>query len=183
MGIKLPPRSEHLKLIFLLFILASTISGCSLLANRSPKVATIQPVIGSSAPDFSLEDLNGKKVKLSDFRGQPVMVNFWATWCGPCKLEMPHMQEAQDEISAETGFKILAVNLGEDKDTAYKFLQENKFSFTALIDKDRTVAYGKYKLIGLPTSFFIDRDGVIRDIQTGPLATKEHLMSKLKGIL
>lgn len=175
--------SKRLVLISFLFFLLLLLPGCGVFAQASADNGSIKPVIGSTAPDFTLEDLDGERVKLSDFRGQPVMVNFWATWCGPCKLEMPHMQEVQDKLSAETGFTILAVNLGEDKDTADTFLQENKFNFTTLLDKDRTVAYGKYKLIGLPTSFFIDKNGIIKEIQVGPLATKEHLMTKLKGIL
>ncbi|MBM2827217.1 MAG: cytochrome biosis protein [Dehalococcoidia bacterium] len=139
--------------------------------------------IGSKAPDFALSDLDGKEVRLSDFRGRPVMLNFWATWCGPCRVEMPHMQEAQRELGEKTGFVVLAVNLGEDAKTARRFLEENGFEFTAVLDRDSSVARDRYKIIGLPTSFFIDREGVIRDIQVGPLATKEHLMSKLKSAL
>lgn len=183
MNIRLSCRAACLRYLSLFLFFAFALSGCGVPGSVGASKAPIGPTIGAPAPDFVLEDLEGNSTRLSDFKGRPVMLNFWATWCEPCKKEMPHMQEAQDEFSASTGFTVLAVDLGESKETAKRFLQENNLSFTALLDKDHTVSYGKYKLIGLPTSFFIDRNGIIRDIQMGPLTTKEALMNKLRNVL
>lgn len=174
-------RSPIFIVVAALFALLA--ASCSALSGDAAASVTGEPRVGSPAPDFTLQDLNGKKVSLKDFEGRPVMVNFWASWCGPCKVEMPHMQAAERELRESTGFVILAINLGEDKKTAEGFLTKNNFDFIALLDGDRSVAQSKYKLIGLPTSFFIDKQGVIKEIQTGPLASKEHLMSKINSIL
>lgn len=178
-------RRKDIRWAFLaiLGLFAITAAGCGALARDLGPAQAQGPKVGTAAPDFTLKDLNGKSVSLKDFKGRPVMVNFWASWCGPCKVEMPDMQAAQEELGKGAGFVILAINLGENKSTAEGFLTQNKFDFLALLDRDRSVAQNKYRLIGLPTSFFIDKQGVIREIQTGPLANKEHLMSKINSIL
>ncbi len=177
-------RRKDIRWAFLaiLGLFAITPAGCGALARDAGPPQAQGPEVGA-APDFTLKDQNGKSVSLKDFRGRPVMVNFWASWCGRCKVQMPHMQATQEEFGKSTGFVILAINLGKDKSTAEGFLTQNKFDFLALLYPDRPVAQNKYRLIGLPTSFFIDKQGVIKEIQTGPLANKEHLMSKINSIL
>jgi len=120
---------------------------------------------GDLAPDFSLVALNGETVSLSQFRGQPVLINFWAVWCAFCRLEMPDIQKAYDEYQDE-GLVVLGVNVGEDAQTAEPFIQEMDVTFSILFDRDARVMR-VYRLRGLPTTVIVDREGVIRAIHLG----------------
>lgn len=115
--------------------------------------------IGLKAPDFELETLEGKKVKLSDFAGKKVMLNFWATWCPPCKAEMPHMQKFYEEKGDE--IHILAVNIDPKNDVA-GFAKEMNLHFPILLDKNDKVMK-MYQILSIPTTYFIDEDGIIRN--------------------
>lgn len=117
------------------------------------------PRVGDTAPDFQLLGLDGQVHKLSDYRGKVVMLNFWGTWCPPCKEEMPHMQE-QYEKWQQAGLEILAVNLGESKITVDNFMQQNQLKFPALLDPQMAIRK-KYGVYWYPTTFFIDRKGKI----------------------
>jgi len=122
---------------------------------------------GSMAPDFELETLDGEKVKLSDYEGEKVLLNFWATWCPPCRSEMPDMQKFYEEEDAV----ILGVNLTEtEKSTSNvdEFLDEYGISFTILSDQN-TVVSNIYKAQSLPTSYLINTDGTIHNVAVGPL--------------
>jgi len=165
--------SQTLKLI-LLVILASGIlvTGCS---------ASVEaPEIGKAAPGFQLTDIDGQSISLSDFRGEPVLLNFWATWCGPCRSEMPYIQEVYDERS-EPGLVILAINIGESLTTVEEFMQDYNLSFPVLLDLEGNVAE-KYNIRGIPTTYFIDSDGIIRDIMIGAfrsVAEIEDILSRV----
>lgn len=116
--------------------------------------------IGNIAPDFQLETLDGETVKLSDLRGERVMVNFWATWCPPCRAEMPDMQKFHEN----TDVKILAVNLIDTESSREKvpeFLDELGLTFPVLLDEGSELAT-EYKIVAYPTSFMIDSDGRIQ---------------------
>jgi len=121
----------------------------------------------SLAPDFLLEDLPGGEVRLSDYRGHPVVLNFWATWCKPCRQEMPQFVEAYNKYRSQ-GLVVIGLNLQEGKAVIKPFADDYGMDFPVLIDRDGEVG-DRYRLLGLPTTFFIDRDGVIRSIFTGPL--------------
>jgi cytochrome c biogenesis protein CcmG/thiol:disulfide interchange protein DsbE len=125
------------------------------------------PREGFLAPDFSLSDSKGKQIRLSDYRGRPVLVNVWASWCAPCKAEMPAMQRAYTDYQGR-GFEILAVNsTSQDSfESASAFAQANGLSFPILYDSQADVAR-QYQIQSLPTSFFIDNDGMIRDVVIG----------------
>ena len=125
---------------------------------------------GNTAPDFSLETLDGKKVRLADLRGKPVLINFWATWCPPCRNEMPEIQAAYEKYT-DKGLVVLAVDFTvQDKLTDVKsYIQELKLTFPILLDDTGDVSAGLYGMIGLPTSFFIDPDGTLRRIQIGAI--------------
>lgn len=112
---------------------------------------------GVLAPDFTLTDLAGKEVKLTNYRGKKVMLNFWATWCPPCKAEMPAMEKVYQQKSAE--IEILAINLDPQNDVS-GFVNENKLSFPVLLDKNGAVQQA-YSIISIPTTFIIDEKGVI----------------------
>lgn len=125
------------------------------------------PTAGNAAPDFTLTTLEGDELALSDLRGRPVLVNFWASWCGPCRQEAPHLVDAYDRFAAD-GLVILGVNMEEDRGTAEQFARDYGFEFPVLLDTDGNVLR-QYHITGPPSSFFIDRDGVVRSVVLGPL--------------
>ncbi|MCP5441704.1 MAG: redoxin domain-containing protein [Chromatiaceae bacterium] len=112
-----------------------------------------------TAPDFSLLDLDGEVHRLSSLRGRPVIINFWATWCPPCREEMPSMQRAWERLETE-GVILLAVNVGEDPDTVFQFTANYPVEFPILFDRDGAVS-GAWPVVGLPTTFVIDPQGRI----------------------
>lgn len=137
--------------------------------------------VGDTAYDFLLTDLDGNDVTLSALRGQPVIVNFWATWCGPCRLEMPELQAAYTEY-ADDNLAILAVNQMEDATAVRSFFQDELgLTFTAVLDEEAEVA-DAYGAIGLPSTFFIDADGVVTAVHRG-LLTREQIDSYLADTL
>lgn len=121
-----------------------------------------------AAPDFSLQTLNGRTVRLSDYRGQVVLLNTWATWCPPCRDEMPDLEAYYRQHQADD-FVVLAVNSQESAGTVATFLEEHDFTFPVLLDPGGVVMRD-YDVLGLPTSFFIDREGAVRGVWTGKLS-------------
>lgn len=109
------------------------------------------------APDFTLGDLNGDAHSLSDYRGRVVILNFWATWCPPCRREMPSMERAWQQLKKHD-VVMLAVDVGEDLDTVYTFLADYPVSFPLLLDEEAEVVR-KFPVRGLPTSYVIDPEG------------------------
>jgi peroxiredoxin len=133
------------------------------------------PRVGAEAPDFTLADINGKDVKLSSLRGKPVMVNFWATWCPPCRAEIPEIVKMYTETGASRPYEVLGVATQSDSATIKAFSQEFNMTFPLLPDVNGRVV-SNYHVLPIPTTFFIDRDGIIRYIQTGPVT--RDLMEK-----
>ncbi|CKH30388.1 thioredoxin [Streptococcus pneumoniae] len=140
--------------------------------------------IGKSAPDFTLTKLDGTNVKLSDLKGKKVILNFWATWCGPCQQEMPDMEAFFKEHKENV--EILAVNYtpsekGGGEEKVSNFAKEKGITFPILLDKNIDVTTA-YKVITIPTSYFIDTKGVIQDKFIGPMTQKEmeKRVAKLK---
>ena len=122
--------------------------------------------VGHLAPDFTLADLEGNPVHLGDFRGKVVFLNFWATLCPPCRAEMPDIEELYQKYKDE-GVVIIGVNVGESKSTVRDFVEANGYSWTFVIDVTGEVSIGKYMVNNIPSSFFIDKDGVIRAASVG----------------
>ena len=141
--------------IALLVILTSglLVTGCATGTGPSAQV-------GGTAPDFQLQDLDGQSVALSNLQGNPVLLNFWATWCPPCRSEMPYIQQVYDEWS-DKGLVVLTINTGESSTTVKEFMQANGLSLPVLLDRGGEVAE-KYNIRGIPTTFFIDKDGIIQ---------------------
>ncbi len=121
---------------------------------------TIQPAVPNvDAPELVLQDLDGKQQRLSDYKGKVVAVNFWATWCPPCRKELPSMQHTYHALHND-GLEILAVNVGENWDTVAPFLENFDIKFPVLLDQDSN-AIERWKVLGLPTTFLIDENGRI----------------------
>ncbi len=125
-------------------------------------------VVGKPAPDFTLSTLDGTEVSLSQFRGQPVLINFWASWCFSCREEMPEMVRMYESHKAE-GLTILGVNLTfqDFLPDIQAFVNEFNISFPVLLDEDGLVTERLYQIPGIPTTVFVNRDGTIERIQVG----------------
>ncbi len=149
---------KKLSLLILLVCLPLFFAAC----GQEPKIATI----GQPAPDFSLVDRNGRTWTLSKLKGQVVFVNFWATWCPPCREEMPSMQQLYDTL-AKDEFKMLAVLNKDDPALADIFVAKLGITMPILNDQDNTIGK-KYGLTGLPETYIIDKQGVLREKFIGP---------------
>ena len=125
------------------------------------------PMVGYGAPDFTLTNLDGKSVHLRDFRGRVVVINFWATWCEPCRTEMPIFQSAY-RVNQPLGLEILAVNFDEPRSEVQEFWNQMFLGFTMLLDPGGVIQR-LYRVSGYPTTFFVDREGVIRAQHVGHL--------------
>lgn len=109
------------------------------------------------APDFTIKSLEGEDVSLSSFQGKTVILNFWATWCPPCRAEMPSMQVMYEELRNE-GIELVAVDLQEPERTVKKFIEENGYTFTILLDSRGSIG-AQYGVRSIPTTFIIDAEG------------------------
>jgi thiol-disulfide isomerase/thioredoxin len=126
---------------------------------------------GDLAPDFVFSAFDGRRLRLSDFRGGPVLLNFWATWCVPCKQELPDMETLLRLHQAE-GLAVIAVNAGEAYGPASRFLQRLEVELTAFGYDPKGDVVRRYAVEGMPTSYFIDADGVIRRVIPGQMSLK-----------
>ena len=121
---------------------------------------SLTPITGNvPAPDFELLDTNGKTHRLSDYRGRPVIINFWTTWCPPCREELPSMNRAWKQLEKE-GIAMLAINMGEDEDTIFVFSADYPTDFPILMDQSGEVI-ASWPVKGLPTTYVIAPDGNI----------------------
>jgi cytochrome c biogenesis protein CcmG/thiol:disulfide interchange protein DsbE len=151
------------------------ITGCTAGAESSTAV------VGNAAPDFQLQNLDGQSITLSSLKGKPVLINFWATWCGPCASEMPYLQKINNEWS-DKGLVVLAINWGESASQVGQFLQANNLSLQVLLDTKKAAAE-KYGVRAFPTTFFIDKDGIIREKIIGAFPNQAAIESRLSGIM
>ena len=134
-----------------------------LLALASAAQAAVAPQ--ATAPDFTLRSLDGRNLRLAEQRGQVVLVNFWATWCGPCKQEMPHLNRLYDKYRS-SGFVLLGVNVDEDMRQASGTAAKFGLHFPVLLDADKSVVK-LYDLNSMPATVLIDRDGKVRYLHRG----------------
>lgn len=125
------------------------------------------PKEGKLAPDFLLETLDGKVLRLSDLRGKPVIINFWATWCPPCRREIPDLIAVHNRYR-DLGLVLLGVNLAESDGVVRPFTEEFGMDFPVLMDRSGGVAR-EYRVLGLPTTYFVDGNGVVRSLFLGRL--------------
>jgi cytochrome c biogenesis protein CcmG, thiol:disulfide interchange protein DsbE len=147
---------------------------------RSPLSA---PQQGFAAPDFELETPTGERVRLSDLRGEAVLVNLWATWCPPCREEMQAIEKVYQEYASQ-GFTVLAVNMTYQDDplAVMPFVNERNLTFPILLDTTGDMAHA-YQLRSLPSSYFIKRDGVINEVVIGGPMSEALLRTRIESIL
>lgn len=161
-----------------LLIVIVVVIGLAFAMNQAADVAWGMsgrpPVVGTPAADFSLTDLNGRVHRLNDYRGQIVLVNFWATWCKPCTTEMPAMQATYDRLR-DKGFAVLAVNELEDEAKVRDHIRTYGHTFPVLLDRDNHVA-NQFGVFGLPVSVFIDESGVVQEYIKGGLLTEQKIV-------
>ena len=174
--------SKRIVLIALGIVFAVLLGALELNSNHPPSVnQATGPQIGSAAPDFTLKDLNGNTVKLSDFRGKPVYLNFWASWCPPCKAEIPEIQKFYQQNKDKV--EVLAVNItfNDKVSDVVNLLKADKANYPVLLDTNiNSSVANAYQVYGIPASFFIDKNGIIRGTHVGgmTLATLQEALKK-----
>ncbi|MSQ31319.1 MAG: TlpA family protein disulfide reductase, partial [Dehalococcoidia bacterium] len=133
---------------------------------------SVRAKVGERGPDFALEDAaTGRLVRLSEYRGRTVVLNFWATWCVPCRSEMPDLQRASEAGAGRGDLVVIGVDDREPERVVTAFAREVGVTFPLLLDR-ASVVRAHYGVVGLPGTFFIDREGVIRGLQFGPFGER-----------
>ncbi len=148
-------------------------------ADTAPAAASTR--IGAPAPDIALPMLSGEARTLADLRGQVVILNFWATWCGPCRAEMPALAEIQTQYTSR-GVIVIGVNQREDAGSIRRYLDSIGVDFPIALDPTGE-SNRQYRVLGLPTTYLIDRQGVIRDAVFGGPMARALIESKLAPLL
>ncbi len=139
--------------LILVFIISLSLSARESLAKDAAGMA-------KSAPTFTLTDITGKKVSLSDFKGKVVLLNFWATWCVPCREEMLPLNKLYADLKNK-GFVVLAVSIDPAEESVKTFITEKAITFPVVMDSEKEVYFDLYAVLVLPTSFLIDKNGMI----------------------
>jgi len=172
-------------ILMILLGLVLSVGGCAspdeALDDNKPRTPAEGVNISDLALDFQYKDSGGKTVFLSDFRGKPVLLNFWATWCYPCRSEMPYLQQVYQEWSGR-GLVLLTVNIGESASQVDRFFEAYNLTMPVVLDTDKSIAR-KYNVTGIPTSLFIDKDGIIQQKVVGAFPNKEVIEQMLTLIV
>ena len=162
-------------IILLIILIGSIIVYQAGLFTKEEADINIGTNIGDKAPDFVLNKMNGDKMALSSLKGQKVFLNFWASWCPPCKAEMPDIQKLYQE---DNNIAILAVNLQEENKKVINFMFSNNYTFPVVMDKTGQVARD-YLVRGIPTTYILDENGIIMNKASGAL-NYEQMLDMLK---
>ncbi len=166
--------SRMLKLLVIILSLVVLLAGCG----------GQNPLLGKPAPDFQLTSLDGQPVSLSDLKGNPVLINFWATWCPPCRGEMPYLQQIYEKWQI-MGLVLLAINIQESSSDVEGFMQSQGLSLPVLLDSDGAIA-AQYGIEAIPATFFIDSEGTVQEVKVGAFqstAEIEESLLQLIGVL
>jgi len=140
----------------------------------------VAPEVNSLAPPIQGINISNNVINTYQLRGTPVIINFWATWCGPCRVEMPILQEVYDEF-ADDNLTVIAVNLGESHSMVQRWVQEQGLTYEILIDNERQIEM-LYNLLAPPSTYIVDHEGVITDIFYGPV-TADSLRQAISQII
>jgi cytochrome c biogenesis protein CcmG/thiol:disulfide interchange protein DsbE len=138
------------------------------------------PRVGEEAPDFRVQSPDGESLRLSDFRGSAVWINFWASWCPPCRAESPDIEAVYQEKQDE-GLVVLALSIGEGASTVRDYVERTGTTFTVGLDRGTDIA-ATYRIVGIPTHYFVDSDGILRDWRIGSMS-KKTMEKKVDAIL
>ncbi len=170
-------------LIVVAFLGVAWIGATAVSATDTTGGLVPSPRAGFPAPDFTLQTIDGRTITLSDLRGKVVIVNLWASWCPPCRAEMPAIEQVY-QANKDQGLEVLAVNTTyqDDAAAASQFAQDFGLTFPILLDQDGSVSR-RYKLQALPTTFFIDRQGIIRAAVPGGPMKESLIQSKIADLL
>ena len=177
-------RWEILMLVSLTIAILWTVASRVPSAVGAPLSLSPSPREGFLAPDFTLDTLDGSKVTLSELRGKVVVVNFWATWCPPCRAETPALEKSYEQYK-DSGVVILGVNLTNQDviSEVESFVQEFSLTYPILLDRDGTVSSTLYQIKGLPSTFFVNREGIIRTVLVGGPMSETFIRSKIEALL
>lgn len=151
--------------------------------KRQEKVEIKKAIEGLDAPDISLSDPAGKGLRLSELKGSVVFINFWASWCQPCRDEMPSLQELYNNFKDHQGFRMITILYRDDPEKAISYLKENNLTIPFWIDRDGRAA-NSYGVTGVPETFIIDKKGVLRKKVIGPANwTSEEVFSFISELI
>ena len=175
------------KLTMILIMLAVVITGCGNTSSTGKAAEQAQPpkanaeqgvIVGKQIPTFTLKNLDGKPVEIGVINNKVTVINFWATWCPPCREEMPEL----NKFAAENSDKVIfvAVNIQEDKRKVGDFMQNNKYTMPVLLDEDGAVAK-TFRVSAIPTTVIVDKDGIIKYRKSGTV-TRSELETNIRGL-
>jgi thiol-disulfide isomerase/thioredoxin len=165
-----------------ILIVVSLVAGAAwTVASRVPGAQALRGVLARATPDISLSTLDGGTFRLAAQRGKPVIVNFWATWCLPCRAELPAFEQVH-KSHRDDGLVIVGVDVAEPSDVVAKYVAEMGLTFPIAIDEDGEVSE-LYRVQGLPTTIFVGRDGTIRDVIIGGPLSKAAIESKVADLM
>ena len=170
-------------MVAVLVLAAAWIALTRVADSSSQASAQASPRTGFAAPDFTLDTLDGSRLSLSDLRGQPVMLNIWASWCMPCRVEMPAIERVYQRYR-ERGLVVVGLNAtSQDSEAAARaFVDEFGLTFPIVLDRDGA-ASARYELMGLPSTYFIDRGGIIREVIIGGPMSEAVMLSHVQDLL
>lgn len=165
------------------FLRLSALGLGALLGGGCERAANERPRVGDRFPDFSLPGLDGKPHQRQDYHGRPLMINFWATWCPPCRAEMADLEILFRQLTPK-GLTLLAISVDHDANLVDEYIRQNRLSFPIVLDRTGELSNSALRVPGFPSTYLVGRDGLIKDLMIGPRAwASAAIQAKLAGQL